>query len=199
MATDRLTKTQRRLLHELEEISDIAAVDYQNIRDYERETRTAMLGVMRSQMVRGFVIMRYTLIDELLGSEICRYLFGKGNFIALWKTKRFRIFNHFVLEDLFLLQKLRFVKAIRQVPRKISADIERINSLRNGLAHAFFPENLRKSPPIYKGKGIISVAGLRLFADDSQEIIDFFVSEFYGVRMPHIGPELSRSARDAGE
>lgn len=30
------------------------------------------------------------------------------------------------------------------MPKSISADIERINVIRNGFSHAFFPENLKK-------------------------------------------------------
>jgi len=184
---DRLTHSQRRLLRELDEIVEIVGVDYRNIMGYDRDARTTYLKVMRNQLVRGFVIVQivqYTLIDELLGSEVCRYIFGSGKFIKLWRTEKFRRFNHYILEDLFLLQKLRFVKAIRRVQKGIAADVERINALRNGLAHAFFPENLRKSPPVYKGKDIFSVEGIRLFADDTQRVVDFFVGEFYGVKWP---------------
>lgn len=179
MKPDRLTHTQRRLQRELEELAEIAGLDYQNIRDYDPEARTTYLQLMRRQLVCGFVVAKYTYLDELLGSEICRYLFGSRGFIKLWRTKKFRTFNHYILEDLFLLQKLRFIKAIRKVPKDIAADVERINALRNGLAHAFFPENLRKSPPVYKGKDIFTLTGFRLFAADVERISTYFVRLFY--------------------
>jgi hypothetical protein len=154
-------------------------IDYGNIGDYDGEARTTYLRLMRDQIVRGFVVLKYTLIDELLGSEICRYLFGRRGFIQLWRTQRFRTFNHYILEELFLLQKLRLVKSIRKIPKEVAADVERINALRNGLAHAFFPENLRKSRPVWKGKNIFSVEGFELFAEDVQRVTGFFVEEFY--------------------
>jgi hypothetical protein len=43
-------------------------------------------------------------------------------------------------------RKLRLVKAI----------IEPLNAVRNGLTHAFFPENLRSSKPIWNGKDIFT-------------------------------------------
>jgi hypothetical protein len=51
------------------------------------------------------------------------------------------------------MAKLRFVKSLSKVPKAVASDIERLNALRNGLAHAFFPENLKKSKPEWNGKG----------------------------------------------
>jgi hypothetical protein len=180
---DLLTQRQRRLVQELEKIAEIATIDFANILDYDRSARTAYLELMRNQMVRGFVIMKYTLIDEFLASEVCRYFFRpRRGFIRLWRTRRFKVFSYYVIEELSLLQKLRLVRAIHSVPKNIAGDIERINALRNGLAHAFFPENLRKSPPFYKGKPIFSLEGVKLFADDAHAVTGFFVEQFYGGR-----------------
>jgi len=49
------------------------------------------------------------------------------------------------------MPKLRFVKSISGVPKGIAADIERLNSLRNAMAHSFFPENLKRQNPVWKG------------------------------------------------
>jgi hypothetical protein len=73
------------------------------------------------------------------------------------------------------MQKLRLAKAIRQIPRAIASDIERLNVLRNGLAHAFFPENLKKSRPEWKGKSVFTVEGTSRLQDDCQRIFDFFL------------------------
>ena len=70
---------------------------------------------------------------------------------------------------------LRLVKALRPIPKAISKDIDSLNALRNGLAHAFFPENLRKSKPTWKGKNIYSLDGAKLFMDDMRKVSDFFV------------------------
>jgi len=119
--------------------------------------------------------MQYTLIDEYLNEQLCHYVFGrKRSFPKLWKTKKFQNFNYHVLEGLFLLEKLRYVKSFRKIPKKIAKNIDQINVLRNGLAHAFFPENLKRSKPIYKGKSIFSVESIAQFVEDMSEISDFF-------------------------
>ena len=109
--------------------------------------------MMKNQIVRSQIIWDYTYVDELLDSAICHYFFGKKRgFIKLWKTKKFKNFNRYILEVLSLTEKLRLVKAIHEVPKSVAADIEALNALRNGLAHAFFPENLRSSKPNIQGQ-----------------------------------------------
>lgn len=174
--SDRLTQKQRDLLRDLHSLAELFGLDYTNIQEYEPEARTPFLEVMKRKLVLAQVVTWYTLVDEYLNNEICRYYFGrKRTFPQLWKTKRFRLFNHHVLEDLYPLQKLRLVKAFRSIPKTISRDIDSLNNLRNGLAHAFFPENLRKSKPTWKGKDIYSLDGAKSFNDDMRRLSDFFL------------------------
>jgi hypothetical protein len=67
-----------------------------------------------------------------------------------------------------------YVKSFANIPKKIVTDIERLNSIRNGLAHSFFPENLRTSKPQWKGKNIFSLDGVKAFSVDMQQIKDLF-------------------------
>jgi len=179
---DRLTGHQRRLLRELDTVAELTLIDFRRIREYDREGRTVRLHLMKDQLIRGFVINRYTWIDEVLGSEVCRYFFGERTFIRLWRTRRFRRFNYFILETMSLLEKLRLVHAIRELPRQVRSDVEALNSLRNGLAHAFFPQNLRAARPEWKGVSIFSVAGLQRFAEDMRAAMDVLARRFYGRR-----------------
>ena len=194
-----LTRPQKKLLAELEEISELARLDYKNILEYAPEERTARLRLMKNQIVRSQIIADYTFVDEMLGCAICHYFFGKKKgFIKLWKTKKFKTFNHYVLEILSLTEKLRLVKAITKVPKTVAADVEALNALRNGLAHAFFPENLRSSKPIYKGKDIFSLEGLDRFIEDMTKVSDFFVNFNFGVRHAGPGDEAKEAAERAG-
>jgi hypothetical protein len=178
-----LTRLQKELLAEVADIAALSRVDYENILDYDEEERTVRLRMMKNQIVRSQVIWDYTYIDELLGAAICHYFFGKKRgFIKLWKTKKFKNFNHYILEVLSLTEKLRLVKAIHKVPKSVAADIETHNALRNGLAHAFFPENLRSSKPIYKGKDIFGHAGLERFIEDTGKVSSFFLGKNFGIR-----------------
>lgn len=182
---DTLTPKQKVLLTELEEISEIVRVDYWNIRQRPRESRTAVLEVMKRELVRGEVIGQYTLIDDILATELCRYFLPSSNQIAQWKTKKYRRFNYFVIERLYLTQKLAFLKDVYSIPKDIARTVEEINALRNAMAHAFFPENLRayhmKGPPaprkpvpvLYRGENIFSAAGAKRFVGDCADVTRF--------------------------
>jgi len=70
-----LTRTQRRLRAEIEEIASIANMDHWNILNYEEERRTPQLELMKDQLVRGEIIVTYTFIDELLSDIIVNKYF----------------------------------------------------------------------------------------------------------------------------
>jgi hypothetical protein len=80
-------------------------------------------------------------------------------------------------QDMYPLEKLRLIKAFRELPKKIVSDIQDLNTVRNALAHAFFPENLKKAKPTWKGKNIFSLATLATFQADMDELRHFFLSE----------------------
>ncbi len=175
-SADRLTRRQRRLISELERTAAILKLDYQDIKAYEPAARTPLLEMMRRKLTIAEVITCYTLTDEHLNMRLCNYFFGrKRSFIKLWKTKRFRLFNHHVLEELSLMAKLRFVKSVSKLPKAVAADIERLNTLRNGLAHSFFPENLKRSKPEWKGKNIFTTDGLEAFLVDMAKLDAYFL------------------------
>lgn len=170
-----LTNYQERLVRELYEIYDLLSLDFYDIKEYPKEQRTTRLELMRRAAVRQEVVTRYTLIDEYLGSELSVHFFGtEKTFPALWKTKRFQLFNYHFLEEMSLLPKFRYVKALRRIPKTVAADVERLNALRNGVAHAFFPENLKKSRAVWKGKSIFSFDGLKTFHADMRVVTQFF-------------------------
>jgi hypothetical protein len=156
-----LTGHQRRLLNEIEQIADIAKVNYPQIEAYEPNARTLILQLMRDKLVRGDAIIKYTLIDELLADIICDYYFKRKepHYGRLWKTKPFRVFVHYIMDETYLLKKLSIVNAIRAVPRDVHAAIARINDVRNALAHSFFPQNRR----LYRQGRKVIYAGVHLF------------------------------------
>lgn len=75
--------------------------------------RTPRLEFAKDQIIRSAVVLKYVLMDEFLSAIVCWHYFGRSrSFPHLWKTKRFRSFNYFVLEMLYLLQKLDLVRSI---------------------------------------------------------------------------------------
>ena len=149
------------------------------ITDLDPDGRTAYLRLAIDQVVRSAVVMKYVLRDEELSAVICWHYFGKKrSFQQLWKTKRFRSFNYFILERLYLMQKLDLVKSIHAIPGWVSSDLAALNDLRNGIAHSYFPENRRRKPE-WKGKSVFERAGFERFLEDMQKLSDFFVERFW--------------------
>jgi hypothetical protein len=164
-----LTPKQRKLRSEIEAIASSISIDHWNIEQYDPEMRTMFLDLAKDQLVRGNVIIKYTLLDELLTDIICNYYFRRPkkttSYRKLWRTKRFQVFVHYLMDETFLLKKLTVVQALHKVPRDVSTAIARINDVRNALAHSFFPENRRR----YKAMMKVMYNGLALFTPDGIE------------------------------
>ena len=130
---------------------------------------------MQRAAVRQEVVTAYTHIDEYLASELCAHFFGTRKwFPALWKTRRFQLFNAHFLEEISLMPKFRYVKALKKIPKSIAADIERLNALRNAVAHSFFPKNVKKSRAMWKGQSVFSPEGIERFSEDILAVKLFF-------------------------
>lgn len=181
MPKDALTRKQKTLLSDLRAIARLTTIDYEDIRTYPRASRTATLKYMIREIARGEVVGWYTWVDEALGSKLVEYFFGGRDFIRLWKTKRFQRFNYFVLERLYPLQKLALVRDVYEIPKTYLDMIERLNNLRNAMAHSFFPENTkafkqaadkegRRSTVTWKGNDVFSAPGLSAFDRNMDEL-----------------------------
>jgi hypothetical protein len=98
-------------------------------------------------------------------------------------AKKFRVFVHFMLDEMYLLKKMQLVHAIRPLPKDVRRTIERVNAIRNAMAHSFFPENRREYHPVgkvlYDGKDIRTSDGLRQFKDDCHEAYDYIAKRVY--------------------
>jgi len=182
-----LTKTERRLRSEVEEIGSIVSMDVWNIEKYEREERRYRLIAMKDRLIRSEVILKYALIDEFLTDVICVYYFRKpkkaATFRYLWRTKHFRIFVHYLMDETFLLKKLAAVEAITKVPRDVSNAIKRINDVRNAVAHSLFPENRRRymaeKKVNYKGVHLFTPEGVKLFQEDYWIASAYFIKKLF--------------------
>lgn len=184
-----LTRKQKKLRSEIEEIAELSAMDHWNILDYDEEQRTVRLQMMKEQLVRGAIIMRYTFIDELLSNVICEAYFKRSdkafNYKRLWRTKRFSAFAHHMIDGLYLLNKMRLVNDLREIPKDCRRTIEALNALRNAIAHSFFPENRyqyrRHKKVVYEGQDIFDVSGFTRFQDDCQRVVNYLVKRIYGI------------------
>lgn len=95
------------------------------------------------------------------------------------------IFVHYMLDEAYLLQKMRTVDAIQKLPSSIRDAIERINALRNAIAHSFFPENRRqyaRTKKVTYGKSdIFTKEGLEKMHRDFHVVSDYLWSRGFGI------------------
>jgi hypothetical protein len=80
---------------------DFHRVENTNI-DFDRDLA---LQIAIHNMVTGEVVIRYTLLDEILADLVAEYFFQSSDFPRLWRTKKFRTFVHYVLDEMYLLKK----------------------------------------------------------------------------------------------
>jgi hypothetical protein len=103
--------------------------------------------------------------------------------------------SNYILDRLSLLQKLEFVRARIYLPPRFYKDIRDLNTLRNALAHSFFPEN-RRVKPKWKGFDIFSFEGVGQFINDTTEASDFFFARLR--RQGRYTPSLGRRRKSFG-
>jgi hypothetical protein len=175
--------TPRELVAELDKITELLGLNYQHVfEEAQGKAKASHLKHIKTEIIRGHVVSRYTLVDELLSITLRRCFFGKITFKTITDDisgegrKKYQNFNRHVLEVLSLRQKLAFVKSFVDIPPKIAKSVGNLNTLRNGLAHSFFPEDRYDSKPEYKGKSIFTLDGLETFEDDMEQVRDYFVS-----------------------
>lgn len=180
MAKPRLTRKQRVLVAEVKELLSTLRLNADEIvANADSNARTTYLELAKDQLIRGEVVRKYVLMDEFLSATICWHYFGKKRgFPQLWRTQRFRTFNYFILERLYLLHKLDLVKGIHEIPRWVSSDLALLNDLRNGVTHSYFPENRRRKPD-WKGESVFTPAGFARFAEDMERLSGFFSRRFW--------------------
>jgi hypothetical protein len=184
-----LTRAEKKLRDEVRDIALLIDVDFWAIEEnYKPQDRKYKLQLMRDKLVRGEVIYRYNLIDEFLTCVICDYYFprpkGSTTYAKLWRTKHFKVFVHYLMDETFLLKKLSMVEAIKKVPTDVSSSIKRINDVRNALAHGLLPENRRRymadKKVTYKGVDLFSHAGMLKFHEDYDLVHDYFWKIVFG-------------------
>ena len=140
-----------------------------------------LLELIRRELIASAIVHEYTFVDELLGSVIAKYFFGAAGGRKLWRTKRFQRFNHFILERLYVQQKLALARDIRPLPRESVTYVDKINDLRNAVAHAFFPENLRGKRTSYKGRDVFTIDGFRALREDRDAALAPLFRRAYGI------------------
>jgi hypothetical protein len=169
------------------EIARLIGVDELSI---TRSTYVAEVAI--AKMVTAHVVTRYTLLDQILADTIFVYFFMQDppsqRFESNWASDAHRIFFHHILDEMFLLKKLAIVQAIGPVPSDITAVLQRVNALRNALAHSFIPESRKEykasGKVLYANVDIRTPAGIDKLNADCDGALDYLFARAYG---PTIG------------
>jgi hypothetical protein len=186
-----LTPEQRSLCKDIEDIASVVKMDHWNILNRPSHRRTTILKQTKDKLVRGHVTFMYTLVDELLTVAIWSYYFPETRWVdrtfpQLWRMKQFKTFNHYLMEETFLLKKLSLVDAIRKVPKQVFSAITRINDVRNALAHGFFPQERRRylahKKVMYGGADIFSKDGVEKFTKDLDLVFKHLCRRAFGTK-----------------
>jgi len=184
-----LTRAERRLQAEVKDIAFLIDMDFWAVEEhYKPGFRKDKLELMKDKLVRSEIIYRYTLIDEFLTCVICDYYFHRPkksvSYQRLWRTKHFKVFVHYLMDESFLLKKLSMVDAIKKVPTNVSSNIMRINDVRNALAHSLIPQNRRRymaeKKVTYRGVPLFSREGVLKFHEDYDVVHDYFWERTFG-------------------
>jgi hypothetical protein len=173
-----MAKISLNLADEAVAIAQLVGVNVDEIKD-KSDVRLVLAAEVATQ---------YALIDEILAEIIVRYFFDTEpdvlHFEKAWKTEKFKIFVHHILDEMVLLKKLSMVRAIGPVPNEVSRIIDRINAVRNGIARSFFPENSKENRATGKvldaSADIRSLDGLRQFKDDADTAYRYLHDRLYG-------------------
>lgn len=173
----RLTKKEHQLAAEVKQLLSRRELNPDEIVADPYYDRTYRLDLAKDQIIRSAVILYYVRVDQYLNTLIWWHFFGKRARLML--TKRYKSFNYFILEKLYLLQKLDLVEYVTDLPPWVSSDLRKLNDLRNGIAHSFYLF-LRKRKPEWKGQSVFTQAGFDRFMNDMEMLLDFFRIKLYG-------------------
>ena len=178
-----MAKISPNLADEAVAIAQLVGVNVDEIKD-KSDVRLVLAAEVATQ---------YALIDEILDEIIVRYFFDIEpdvlHFEKAWKTEKFKIFVHHILDEMVLPKKLSLVRAIGPVPNEVSSIIDRINAVRSGIAHSFSEnrkENRGTGKVLDAGADIRSLDELRQFKDDADTAYRYLHDRLYGsVRRAH--------------
>ena len=180
MPKPRLTAKQRTLIAEVKGLMSSLYLDPDELATLaDPSERTTRLELAKRQIIISAIVLAYVLMDEFLTVVMCWHFFGKKRaFPELWKTERFQVFNYQLMEKMYLVQKLDFVKAVHDIPKPLASDLMALNDLRNAVAHSFFPENRRRKAK-WKDKNVFEKEGFAQFQGDMIKLKAFFFGRFW--------------------
>jgi len=123
--------------------------------------------IMPEALVRGIVVREYALIDLQLASLLFLYYFGvsQEGFEASVRSGRYLSFYE-LAESVPLVRKLSLLRSVLPIPGQVSKRIQRINDVRNAVAHVAVAEVSSRRKFKYGKERLFSEVGVRRFLFD---------------------------------
>jgi len=181
-----LTKEQKELRKEAKRMAELAQLNFWNIEKARKDVRTPLLEIAINKIAVCVVVGEYTLLDEILADCICEHYFktDPGKPFIRWDDDKFRIFVNYLLDETYLLKKMEVANAIKPIASEVKNIIQKTNSLRNAMAHSFFPENRKENRKVgkvlYDKKDIRTAEGLAAFVEDCGNAFGYLSRRAFG-------------------
>lgn len=175
-----LTPKQKKLMKELDSIYSVIGMDYWEIGKHPEEDWTGMLEFQKRRVITGDIIGRYTLVSELVDALICIYFFRLGECQVQWGSEKLEKFNEYILEGRSLLQKFRIINGVYDIPANIKRDVERLNKVRNVVAHKCLSgvpgDWSGELKATYRGKDIFNLEAIKMLKEDTDNIVNYLTN-----------------------
>ncbi len=137
----------------------------------------------KRQLIRMMILESYLQIDAKMSILVTDFLFHHcqdkhEDMVKITNSKEYLVFTDKLLKEMPFIRKVVVIKGFIAVPSDITSNLNKINDLRNAIAHSLIPENLGNERVLYKGKKVFSLEGAKLFNKDVSKIMTYLQKHF---------------------
>lgn len=151
----------------------------------------------KRRIITMMVLGEYLQIDSKMSVLVTNFFFKhcQGTWEAtqsIVETTEFEVFQKKIVNEMPFLRKLSILKEIYEIPKDIVSKVNKVNDLRNAIAHSLVPENLEHNRTLYNEQSIFTNAGIKAFLTDVQSVMDFLQNHFleaFEINAKHSGIE----------
>jgi len=126
-------------------------------------------------LVRGLVVREYAIVDCQLGSVLFLYFMGyaQKQYASAVRSGRFLEFYELV-ESIPIVRKLSLLKSVVAIPSEIGNIIEKVNDVRNAVAHVALASVSTRREFRYGKARLHTLPAMRAFFHDVRQVHDYF-------------------------
>lgn len=170
-------KNEIRKLKELNGLNDILDTSEKNTYTFSQ------LEGQKRQLITVLILNSYLQIDAKMSILVANFFFHHCS--KEWEvvqkvvnSKEFLVFSKKLLNEMPFLRKVSVIKEFVVIPKDTLTTINKLNDLRNAIAHSLMPEQLGEERVKYKGKLIFTLTGAKLIKQDVGKVMSFLQKNF---------------------